>query len=79
MAGREAGWCCKKWRRTARRRPNAANQGQDTGMNGDGDKTKAHTSLSYRLRATEPFSFCSSFSVVFFFDRGQRSVNNEKG
>lgn len=49
MAGRKAGWCCKKWQRTARRRPNAVNQGQDTGMNGDGDETKAHTSLSYRL------------------------------
>lgn len=51
MAGRGGGGdgVAKKRRRAARCRPDAENQGQDTGMNDEGDKTKAHTSLSERL------------------------------
>lgn len=51
--------------------PMLKNQGQDTGMNDEGDKTKAHTSLSDRLRATGQFSFrFSLFRCGFFLMEG---------
>lgn len=74
------GRCCKKRRRAARRRPDAKNQGQDTGMNDKGDKTKAHTSLADRLRDEAAVSFpLFAFSVVVVSGGGRQSVNNDEG